>query len=73
MSQEIVRLTAGLAKHTPPKGDKASFEKQAKAFAAAAAALDQTVAKRDKGTAFAAWKQMEEQTCKTCHQAHRNE
>jgi hypothetical protein len=72
-SQEIARLTAGLAKYTPPQGEKASFEKLAKAFAVEAAALDQAVAKRDRATAFAAWKKIETQTCASCHKVHRKQ
>jgi cytochrome c556 len=71
MSREIVRLSAGLPKFTPPQGDKASWDKKTKAFADSLAALDQAVAKRDRDTAFAAWKKMEADTCMTCHKVHR--
>ena len=71
MSKEIVRLTAGLAKFTPPQGDQASWQKHSKAFAESMTALDQAVAKRDRATAFAAWKKMEAQTCMDCHKTHR--
>ena len=70
-SQEMARLTAGLTKYTPPLGDKASFDKQAKAFAAEVAALDAAIGKRDRATAFAAWKKLESQTCTGCHKVHR--
>ncbi len=71
MSKEIVRLTAGLGKFTPPQGDQASWQKFSKDFAESMAALDQAVAKRDRTTAFAAWKKMEAQTCVNCHKVHR--
>jgi hypothetical protein len=72
-SQEMARLSTGLTKYTPTMGDKASFDKQAKAFAEQAAALDAAVGKRDRGTAFAAWKKMEAQTCAACHKVHRKQ
>jgi hypothetical protein len=73
MSKEIVRLSAGLTKYTPPLGDKASFDKHAKGFAEQMAALDQAVGSRDRTTAFAAWKKMESQTCAACHKMHRKQ
>ena len=71
MSREIVRLSSGLGKLTPPQGDQASWQKQTKAFAESVASLDREVVKRDRSTAFAAWKKMETQTCMTCHKVHR--
>jgi hypothetical protein len=71
MTKEIARLVGGLTKYTPPLGDKASFDKQAKAFAEQVTALDQAVGSRDRATAFAAWKKMESQTCPACHKVHR--
>ena len=73
MSRELVLLSAGLGKHTPPRGDKTSWETKTKAFTETVAALDQAVGKRDRATAFASWKRMEEQTCAACHKVHRKE
>ncbi len=73
MSREIVRLSTPLPKLSPPQGDKASWAKETKAFIESSTALDQAIAKRDRATAFAAWKKMEAQTCMTCHKVHRKE
>jgi hypothetical protein len=73
MTREIIRLGGTLSKATPPKGDKASWDKFVKGFTADVAALDQAVGSRDRTAALAAWKKMESQTCMTCHKEHRKE
>jgi hypothetical protein len=72
-ARELAQLAAALSKQTPPKGDKASWAKRTRAYAADAQALAQAVAKRDKRAARAAHARMGGATCTNCHKAHRPE
>jgi hypothetical protein len=70
-TKEIVKLTQELGKAKPPKGEKASWEKLTKAYAADAKALDAAVGKKDRKTAQAVYARMGEKTCNACHEVHR--
>jgi hypothetical protein len=67
----LAQLSGTLAKGTPPKGDKASWDKMVKAYIESAQAAESAVKKKDKAAALAALVKMGEPTCKKCHQAHR--
>jgi hypothetical protein len=73
MSKEVARLAAAVPKGTPPKGDKASWDKLAKAYADGAVALDAAVARKDAAAARAAFMKLGEPNCKNCHMVHRKE
>jgi len=70
-SRELVQLADALGKQTPPKGDKASWMKLSRAYAADATKLDQAIAKRDRKAGRAAIARMGGATCTTCHKTHR--
>ncbi len=59
-----------LAKNDPPRGEKADWEKLAKAYAANAKTLEEAAEKEDLAKARAATKKFGA-TCKTCHEAHK--
>jgi cytochrome c556 len=61
-----------LAKNDPPKGDKENWEKLAKAYASNAKALEEAAEKEDLAKARAATKKFGA-TCKTCHEAHKDD
>jgi hypothetical protein len=69
-SKEISELVDCLAKNDPPKGDKKSWEKLAKEYAASAKALNTACEKKDKSAATTALGKMT-RSCKACHDAHR--
>ncbi len=69
-SKEYATLSTELTKTTPPRGDKASWEKLTKEYAAAAKSLEVASAKRDKGAALAAHGKLTK-ACSACHKAHR--
>jgi hypothetical protein len=70
-SKELLDLLAMLPKATPPKGDAASWQQMATAYADAAKALDQAIGRMDKNTAVALQTKMGGATCMNCHKAHR--
>jgi cytochrome c556 len=75
-AKEVARLAALLGKNAPPKGDKESWEKLTKEYAANAAALEKAVAAKDQAAAKAAWAKMGGDggaACNACHKAHRSE
>jgi cytochrome c556 len=61
-----------LVKNDPPKGDKESWEKLAKAYAAEGKALEEAGEKEDLAKAKAATKKLSA-SCKTCHSAHKDD
>ncbi len=61
---------AALPKNDPPKGDKASFEKLAKAYASAAETLESSAKKEDLKGARDALNKITG-SCAVCHKAHR--
>jgi hypothetical protein len=69
---EFVSLTAALGKNTPPKGDKASWEKLTLAVHENAKALDSAAKAKDKASAEAAVKKITG-ACQTCHAAHKGQ
>jgi cytochrome c' len=69
-SKEIQELVDSLGKNEPPKGDKKSWEKLTKDYAANAKALNEACEKKDKSAAGAALGKMS-RSCKSCHDAHK--
>lgn len=61
-----------LPQNAPPRGDKKSYEKLAKAYAAGALALDKAAGNEDLKGARAAFKKITS-TCNACHEAHKPE
>lgn len=70
-AQELSQLAGSLARSTPPKGDKASWDRQIKTYIDNAKAADAAVRKKDKAAAQSALAKMGEPTCMNCHKAHR--
>lgn len=70
-SKTLSLLAAALPKNAPPKGDKASWDKLARAYADNAKAVEEAVKKMDKAAAQAALTRMGEPFCTNCHKAHR--
>jgi cytochrome c556 len=66
----IEKLGAFLPKAEPPKGEKASYEKLAKAYATNAKNLKEAAEKQDLDKARAASKSLGG-SCKACHAAHK--
>jgi cytochrome c556 len=66
----FAKFGAALPKNDPPQGDKASFEKLAKAYASAAEALDSSAKKEDLKGARDALKKITN-ACAVCHKDHR--
>ena len=67
---EYVKLTAGLPTATPSKGDKASWQRLARAYVANARALDAAAKRKDRRGAATALARIQG-SCKACHQVHR--
>jgi cytochrome c556 len=63
---------AALPKNDPPRGEKADFEKLAKAYASAAKALEKSAEKEDLAGSRAAFKKISN-ACKACHTAHKTQ
>jgi cytochrome c556 len=72
VTKNYAKVVADLPKNDPPKGDAADFKKLAKAFAAHAKALDSAAQKEDLAAAKTALSKMFG-SCKTCHDAHRED
>lgn len=62
--------SAGLTKNDPPKGDKESYQKLAKAFASNARALDEAAKKEDLNSARDSFKKIGS-SCAACHKSHK--
>jgi hypothetical protein len=71
-AKAITKNGGYLAKNDPPKGDKESWEKLAKAYASTAKTLEEAAEKEDLAKARAASKKFGT-TCKACHDAHKDE
>lgn len=69
-SKEILTLISALGKNSPPKGDKASWEKHTKDYTANAKALNEACEKKNKPGAEAALGKLG-RSCKGCHDAHK--
>jgi hypothetical protein len=69
-TKEYALLAAAVGKNDPPKGDKASWEKQTKGYAELAATLEAAAQKKDKSAAQTAYVKIVG-ACKACHNAHR--
>jgi cytochrome c556 len=72
LTKDFEEFGAALAKNDPPRGEKADYEKLAKAYAANAKALNAAAKAEDKGKAEAAFKKIAA-SCKTCHTAHKGQ
>jgi hypothetical protein len=70
-SKELVDLGTALGKATPPKGEKASWEKLTKSYVDTAKDLDEAAKKKDKTTAGADLKKLRG-SCSGCHKAHKS-
>ena len=69
-SKEYATLSAELAKLSPPRGDKTSWDKLTKEYAEAAKSLETATTKKDKDAALAAHAQLNK-ACSACHKAHK--
>src|SRR5262249_33830841 len=69
-TKELVELGTARGKATPPKGEKASWEKQTTAYVDNAKAVDTATDKMDAKTATAALGKLQ-MSCRGCHMAHR--
>ena len=71
-TKTYAKYAADLPKNDPPKGDAADFKKLAKAFAGYAKNLDDAAKKEDLASAKAAMGKLGG-SCKSCHDAHKDE
>jgi cytochrome c556 len=71
-SKTYVKYAVDLPKNDPPKGDAASFKKLATAFANNAKALNTAAEKEDLGASRAALGKIGG-SCKSCHDAHKED
>ena len=69
-AKEYEVFTADLAKNTPPRGEKADWDKLADEFHKTAKELEDAVKDKDKAAAEAAVKKITA-SCKDCHAAHK--
>lgn len=69
-SKLIAELSEAITGLEPPKGDKADYEKQIKAYTANAKMLKEAADKEDVAKASAAVAKLGA-SCKTCHAAHK--
>jgi cytochrome c556 len=72
LTKEFEEFGAALAKNDPPRGEKADFEKLAKAYEKNAKALNAAAKAEDKAKAKAALTKITD-SCKTCHTAHKGQ
>jgi Cytochrome C' len=70
LTKEFVKFGALLEKNEPPRGDKADFEKLAKAYFINAKALDDAAKAEDKAKAQSALNKIGA-SCKICHTSHK--
>ena len=71
-TKTYAKYAADLPKNDPPKGDAADFKKLAKAFAGYAKNLDEAAKKEDLASAKTAFGKIGG-SCKSCHDAHRED
>jgi cytochrome c556 len=72
LTEDFVRLGAGLAKNQPPKGDNSAFKKRADAYYQYAKSLDDDAKAEDKAEAQSALDKIGA-SCKACHSAHKSQ
>ncbi len=72
LTKDFVKFGALLEKNDPPRGEKADFEKLAKAYYKNAKALDDSAKAEDKGKAQSALNKIGA-SCKSCHTAHKGQ
>jgi cytochrome c556 len=70
MTKQYSALAEFLGKNDPPQGDKASWEKQTKAYAEKAKKLDEDVQKKDLSAAQTDVRTLQG-SCMGCHRVHR--
>jgi cytochrome c556 len=70
-AKELKELADALHQAAPPRGDKDSWDKLTKAYAANAKALVQAASKMDQTAAREAHAKMGGNACMACHKAHR--
>jgi hypothetical protein len=71
-AKEFATFAEELPKRNPPRGDKANWEKLAKAYAENAKGLDAAAQKKDKPAAQAVHRRLADmKNCNACHDAHR--
>ncbi len=71
-SKAWVAISGHLGSFDPPKGDKESWKKKTKAYAATVKSLDTAIADKDASKAGAALKKVG-QSCGACHKAHKGD
>jgi cytochrome c556 len=71
-SKTYAKYAPDLPKNDPPKGDKESFKRMAKAFADSAKKLEGAAEKEDLAAARSAFHKIGT-LCKSCHDAHKEE
>lgn len=71
-AKTYVKYAAELPKNDPPKGDPASFKKLATTFATNAKALNSAAEKEDLTATKSAFRKITT-SCKSCHDAHRED
>ena len=69
-AKALSKLAVALSKNTPPKGDKASWERLTKNYAANARALDEAARKKDRKAAALVVTRIKN-SCNACHDVHR--
>jgi cytochrome c556 len=69
-AKQFATLGAALPKSDPPKGDKESYEKLAKDYAAAGKSLEESAEKEDLTASRDAFKKIST-SCSACHKAHK--
>ncbi len=72
MTKELNKFAADLPKNKPEKGDKASWDKLAGAYADEAKKLDEAAGKKDLDAAKKSASALaDSKSCKACHDAHK--
>lgn len=69
-SRELIRLTEELRKTTPPRGDRASWNRLTRAYSDDARALEKTLTRMDKEAADKVVTRIAA-SCAACHKVHR--
>ena len=72
LTEDFVKLGAGLAKNKPPKGDNSAYLKRADAYYEYAKSLNDAAKAEDKAKAQAALNKIGA-SCKACHSAHKTQ
>ena len=72
LTEDFVKLGAGLAKNKPPKGDNSAYLKRADAYYEYVKSLNAAAKAEDKTKAQAALNKIGA-SCKACHSAHKTQ